>query len=63
MRDTNRLYYFYNELCQIHMRYPDVRFGQLISHFTKWLNYAKGKDIFYLEEDELLTLFKEYMKE
>lgn len=63
MRDQNRLYNFYNELQRIHMKYPDVRFGQLFSNFTKWLLYVKNKDIFYIEEDELLKLFKEYMKE
>lgn len=63
MRDPNRLYRFYNELQCIHIKYPDVRFGQLFSNFEKWLLYAKSKDIFYIEEDELLKLFKEYMKE
>lgn len=63
MREPNRLYRFYKELQLIHYKYPDVRFGQLFQNFEKWLLYVKGKDIFYLEEDELLKLFKEYMKE
>ena len=63
MRDPNRLYHFYNELMRIHMNHPDIRFGQLMYNFTRWLNYEKEKDIFYLEEDTFIELFKEYMKE
>ena len=63
MRDANRLYNFYNDLQCIHMKYPDIRFGQLMYNFTRWLNYEKCKDIFYLEEDAFIKLFKEYMKE
>ena len=63
MRDPNRLYNFYNELQCIHMKHPHMRFGQLVYNFTKWLDDTKNIDIFYLEENDLLTLFKEYMKE
>lgn len=63
MRNQNRLYHFYNELMQIHMNHPDIRFGQLINNFTRWLAREKDRDIFYLEEDDFLKLFKEYMKE
>ena len=51
MRDPNRLYRFYNEMQQIHMKYPDIRFGQLMYNFTRWLNYEKRKDIFYIEDN------------
>ena len=63
MRQPNRLPPFYRELQQIHMKYPDIRFGQLMYNFTRWLNYEKRKDIFYIEDDEFAQLFKEYMKE
>lgn len=63
MRQANRLPPFYKELQRIHMKYPDVRFGQLFYSFFHWIYYEQNKDIFYMEEDQLLKLFKECMKE
>ena len=37
---------------------PDWRFMQLMSNFTAWL----GRDPFYMEDDEFLEKFMEYMK-
>ena len=57
-RDPNRLYYFYEELKRIHMAYvPDWRFSQLIS------NIFGAEDIFYMEEDYVLTRIKQYFGE
>ena len=36
---------------------PDWRFGQLVT------NLMRTKDIFYLEEDEMLDYIEEYFKE
>ena len=61
MRDPNRLYYFYDELRNIHMQYfPDWRFGQLISNFLEWLCVVKKIDFFFPEEEKTIELFKEY---
>ena len=61
MRDPNRLYSFYNQLLTIHVdKFPDLRFGQLISNFFEWLKHEKGIDVFYLEEDDFMKYFKEY---
>lgn len=38
---------------------PDIRFMQLISNFAVWY----GADPFYMEDDEFLKKFKEYMAE
>lgn len=38
---------------------PDWRFMQLMSNFTVWY----GADPFYMEDDEFLAKFKEYMTE
>lgn len=58
MRDPNRLYKFYNELMNEHMEnLPDWRFGQLMNNFFSWLN----RDYFYLEDDEFIKIFKEYI--
>lgn len=63
MRQPNRLPPLYRELQRIHMKHPDLRFGQLFSNFNCWLIYEKHIDPFYIEDDKLLKLFKEYMKE
>lgn len=65
MRDPNRLYKFYSELTKIHIKhYPDLRFGQFICNFFDWLDMKTKKiDPFFLEENELLRLLKEYVKE
>ena len=62
MRDKYRLFKFYEELREIHMKYfPDWRFGQLISNFFGWIASAKERDIFFPEEKEMLKLFHEYV--
>ncbi len=62
MRDVNRLYKFYDELRDIHMTYfPDWRFGQMVVNvLSKWQS-QEDRDIFYLEEDEILQIFKDYI--
>ena len=62
MRDPNRLDNFYEEVKNIHKEnFPDLRFGQFMSNFFGWLTSTKGKDIFFLEEGEMLKLFREYV--
>lgn len=64
MRDPNRLYSFYDELQAIHMeKFPDLRFGQLMSGFIYWCIHTKRIDIFNLEESEFIELFKEFSYE
>lgn len=64
MRDANRLYKFYDELRDIHMKhFPDWRFGQMINNILGWWTNKHGRDIFFSEEDEMLEIFKEYIKE
>ena len=61
MRNPNRLYDFYDEMRDIHMKsFPDWRFGQLMSNFFGWLMSEKKKDLFFPEEDEMIKYFREY---
>lgn len=61
MRDPNRLENFYEEVKKVHQdKFPDWRFGQLISNFFGWLIAVKGKDCFFPEETEMLKYLKEY---
>lgn len=58
MRDVNRIPIFCYALAQLwEYNFPDLRFGQLISILTK------DKDIFYLEEDEVLQLLNKKIQE
>ena len=62
MRDENRLFNFYSQLSLIHRKVPDMRFGQLMYSFLRWAE-MQNKNVFYLEEDEFLELYKEFMKD
>lgn len=64
MRKADRLDYYYDEKCRLHKKYlPDFRAGQLDSNFYGWLMSVQGRDLFFLEEDEMLKWFKMYIKE
>lgn len=61
MRNPNRLYDFYDEMRDIHMKsFHDWRFGQLMSNFFGWLMSEKKKDLFFPEEDEMIGYFREF---
>ena len=61
MRNPNRLYDFYDEMRDIHMKsFPDWRFGQLMSNFFGWLMSEKKKDLFFPEEEDMIEYFREY---
>lgn len=61
MRDINRLDKFYDELKEIHKKhFPDWRFGQfLVNVLADWQAKTK-RDIFFLEEDEMIQIFRDY---
>lgn len=62
MRDINRLDKFYDELKEIHKKhFPDWRFGQfLVNVLADWQAKTK-RDIFFLEEDEMIQIFRDYI--
>lgn len=61
IRDLNRLYNFYSQLCEIHrISFPDQRFGQFMMNALGWINSTKKIDPFFPEEDKMLELFKQY---
>lgn len=63
MRDAYRLYKFYEELREIHMKYfPDWRFGQMIVNVLVGWHTKTERDIFFLEEDEMIQIFRDYVK-
>ena len=63
MRNPNRLDSFYDEMKTIHKsKWPDLRFGQLMSNFFGWLYSEHKMDCFFPEEDAMLNYFKEYSR-
>lgn len=64
MRNTNRIKPFCDEFAVLWAkRYPDLRFGQLLSNFFGWVYSEKGVDIFFPEEDRMMEYFREYCGE
>lgn len=62
MRDPARLDKFYEELKTIHKeKFPDWRFGQLMSNFAGWLYQDKHVDCFFPEEDAMLAYIREFV--
>lgn len=61
MRDPKRIDKFCAKLAGIwKYKCPDWRFGQLMSNFQRWCA-GNGIDIFFLEENKTLELFKEFL--
>lgn len=64
MRNPNRLNNLYDELKNIHKTYlPDWRFGQFMINFINWYYNKYKNDIFYIEDNKILTYIKEYINE
>lgn len=63
MRDIERLKEFYNTLRGFHCCVPDMRFGQLMYAFIRWMEMENKKNVFYLEEDEFLEYYKKFLKD
>lgn len=62
MYNPDRLDNFYNKLCKLHKTHiPDWRFGQLCSNFFGWLFAEKGRDMFFIEETQMLIYLEEYL--
>lgn len=62
MRDINRIDSFCKELATMWKRVPDWRFGQLMSNFLGDVYCMTNKDVFYIEDDELLEYVEEFYK-
>ena len=63
MRDINRLPNFYAQLANRHAEIPDMRFGQLMYSFIRWTEMEMKENVFYIEEDDFLKLYDEFLKD
>lgn len=60
MRDPKRIKEFCEQLAAIWERVPDWRFGQFVSNVLGQVQTEKKRDIFFIEDDEMLTAVKAY---
>ena len=57
-RDANRIKPFCDEFAELWSKYPDLRFGQIMSNIAKYVQIECGKDLFYMEEEELMEVLR-----
>ena len=48
-RDANRIKPFCNEFAELWSKYPDLRFGQIMSNIARYVQMEYRKDMFYME--------------
>ena len=57
------MYNHYAKIAGLHYaNHPELRIGQLMSNFEKWLKNKYDIDIFYLEDARFVPLIEEYLK-
>ena len=59
-RDTARIGSFCDRLAKAWAKLPDWRFGQLMVNLMRDYEAEHGRDIFYLEEDEMIREIEAY---
>ena len=60
--DRKQIYFTALEIAKIWANLPNWRFGQLIYNFEKVME-EEGRDIFYMEEDELIQRLRECVEQ
>lgn len=64
MRKSERLDYFYDEMCRLHKKYvPDWRFNQMMLNYLSWHLGKFGNDGFYVEEDDMIDRFRQFISD
>lgn len=61
MRDPNRIKPFCDEFAELWSKHPDLRFGQIMSNIARYMQMEHRQDMFFMEEDELMQVIKEYL--
>jgi hypothetical protein len=62
MRDINRIKPFCDELVELWSKYPDLRFGQIMSNIARYTQMECRKDMFFMEEDELMEIIRHQLR-
>ena len=58
MRDRKRIEPFLTELGELWEKYPDLRFGQLVTNLQATI--SKNSDTFYTEDDQMLKAIRSF---
>ena len=53
---------FGHTLMEFWNRYPDYRFGQILTNFTFHVKQKGIKDLYYIEDEDFLVLWEEFVK-
>ena len=61
MRDKNRIDKYCDRIAKMWKKVPDWRFGQLISNVLGEYVSRTGKDIFFPEDEELVSAMEEIL--
>lgn len=61
-RDPQRIVDIMEIFMRVWERYPDIRFGQLISNILSTSTAYRNTDIFYIEDDKWLEMIQEFEK-
>jgi len=61
MRDPKRIRKFCDRLAAVWEKVPDWRFGQLMSNVLGEYVAQKQRDIFFPEDEEMISFFEKYV--
>lgn len=61
MRDINRIKPFCDELAELWSKCPDLRFGQIMSNIARCTRIEDKRDIFNIEDDELIKMINKHL--
>lgn len=62
MRDINRIKPFCDELAELWSKHPDLRFGQIMNNIARYMQMEHRRDMFFMEEDELMKVIREQLR-
>ena len=62
MRDVNRIKPFCDELAELWAKHPDLRFGQIMSNIARYMQMEHRRDMFFMEEEELIKVLREQLR-
>lgn len=62
MRNPDRIKPFCDELAELWSKYPDLRFGQIMSNIARYVQMEHRKDMFYIEEEELMKIIRKQLR-
>lgn len=64
MRDARKIPIIYTMINEAHKAVSsDLRVGQFLANFFGWIATEKGREIYYIKDEELVNMLEEYVKE